>query len=85
MDKEIVGQKKAENKFLFISSYLKSEWSISVATEFINKVEEKTHLLKSFPKVEADQKVCFLDTFALRTLENRQDKQVLEFDLVEIE
>jgi hypothetical protein len=29
MDKEIVWSKIAENKFLFITSYLKSEWYIS--------------------------------------------------------
>ncbi|MDI6804721.1 MAG: hypothetical protein QME58_12915 [Bacteroidota bacterium] len=46
-----------------------------------------TEIRAFVPKLneEADQKVCFLDTFALRTLENRQDKQVLEFDFVEIE
>ena len=52
MDKEIVWRKKAREKFIIIIEYLQKEWSERTAEEFINKVEKKVELLKSFPQIE---------------------------------
>ena len=51
MDKEIVWRKKARDKFIIIIEYLQKEWSERTVEEFINKVEKKVELLKSFPKI----------------------------------
>lgn len=51
MDKKIVWSSTAANKFLSITDYLRREWSTNVAIDFINRVEEKLNLLKSFPKI----------------------------------
>ena len=49
MAKKIVWRKKAGGRFREITEYLKREWSVKVAEEFVEIVLKKVELLKVFP------------------------------------
>ena len=51
MVEEIKWRKKARSSFLKIIAFLQKEWSDKIAEEFVQTVEEKTKLLKMFPKM----------------------------------